>query len=142
MGAGKTSIGRKLARALGTTFFDTDIAVVREHGTIAEIFAAHGEARFRELEREAVVQGLRHGGIVALGGGAADGAIETGDGNGATLPASTGGAVGGGAIEGRLRSSESSNAAGGAERAGATAATGTTTGAGATAAVLAAGLSA
>lgn len=70
MGAGKTSIGRKLARALGTTFFDTDIAVVREHGTIAEIFAAHGEARFRELEREAVVQGLRHGGIVALGGGA------------------------------------------------------------------------
>lgn len=70
MGAGKTSIGRKLARALGTTFFDSDIAVVRAHGPIAEIFAADGEARFRELEREAVVEGLRRGGIVALGGGA------------------------------------------------------------------------
>jgi shikimate kinase len=70
MGAGKTSIGRKLARALGTTFFDTDIAVVRAHGPIAEIFATQGEARFRDLERAAVIEGLALGGIVALGGGA------------------------------------------------------------------------
>ncbi|MBN9152682.1 MAG: shikimate kinase [Microbacterium sp.] len=70
MGAGKTSVGRKLARVLGTTFFDTDIAVVRDHGPIADIFASAGEARFRALEREAVVAGLRRGGIVALGGGA------------------------------------------------------------------------
>jgi shikimate kinase len=70
MGAGKTSIGRKLSRALGTTFFDTDIAIVREHGPIAEIFATHGEGRFRDLERAAVVEGLERGGIVALGGGA------------------------------------------------------------------------
>lgn len=70
MGAGKTSIGKKAARALGRPFFDTDAAVVRDHGPIEDIFAAHGEARFRELERAAVVEGLATGGIVSLGGGA------------------------------------------------------------------------
>jgi shikimate kinase len=70
MGAGKTSVGRKLARMLHTTFFDTDIAVSREHGPIPEIFSRHGEERFRELERLAVVDGLARGGVVALGGGA------------------------------------------------------------------------
>ncbi|WP_029144233.1 shikimate kinase [Microbacterium luticocti] len=70
MGAGKTSIGRKVAKALGVGFFDTDVAVSRTYGPIPEIFAAAGEARFRELEREAVKEGLRTDGIVALGGGA------------------------------------------------------------------------
>ena len=70
MGAGKTSIGKKAARALGVPFFDTDIAIVRDHGPIETLFAEHGEERFRALEREAVVEGLARGGIVSLGGGA------------------------------------------------------------------------
>jgi shikimate kinase len=70
MGAGKTSIGKKAARALGVPFFDTDAAVVREHGPIEQLFVEHGEARFRAAERIAVTEGLNTGGIVALGGGA------------------------------------------------------------------------
>ena len=70
MGAGKTSIGKKAARALGVPFFDTDVAVVRDHGPIERLFAEFGEDRFRTLERAAVVEGLSHGGIVSLGGGA------------------------------------------------------------------------
>ncbi|WP_127819120.1 shikimate kinase [Microbacterium sp. CPCC 204701] len=70
MGAGKTSIGKKAARALGVPFFDTDIAIVRDHGPIEQLFADQGEDHFRALERKAVVQGLSRGGIVSLGGGA------------------------------------------------------------------------
>ena len=70
MGAGKTSIGRRVARTLHRPFFDTDIAVVRGHGPIEKIFAEQGEPRFRALEREAVVRGLASGGVVSLGGGA------------------------------------------------------------------------
>lgn len=70
MGAGKTSIGKKAARSLGMPFFDTDAAIVRGHGPIERIFAEHGEAHFRELERAAVIEGLATGGIVSLGGGA------------------------------------------------------------------------
>ncbi|MET0303935.1 MAG: shikimate kinase [Microbacteriaceae bacterium] len=70
MGSGKTSIGRKLAKATRRAFFDTDIAVTREHGPIEDLFAAHGEEHFRRLERDAVRAGLATGGIVSLGGGA------------------------------------------------------------------------
>lgn len=70
MGAGKTSVGRRVARTLHRPFFDTDIAVIRGHGPIDKIFAEHGEARFRALEREAVIRGLATGGVVSLGGGA------------------------------------------------------------------------
>ena len=70
MGAGKTSIGKKAARALGLPFFDTDAAVVRDHGPIEQLFVEHGEARFRAAERAAVREGLATGGIVSLGGGA------------------------------------------------------------------------
>lgn len=70
MGAGKTSIGRRAAKALHVPFFDTDIAVVRAHGPIPQIFALQGEPRFRELEREAVREALTTEGIVAVGGGA------------------------------------------------------------------------
>ena len=69
MGAGKTSIGKRVAKALEVGFVDTDASVVREHGAISDIFATHGEARFRELEREAVVHALASGGVVSLGGG-------------------------------------------------------------------------
>ena len=70
MGSGKTSIGRRVAKALGRPFFDTDIAVVRDHGPIERLFDEHGEGHFRALEREAVRTGLESHGIVSLGGGA------------------------------------------------------------------------
>lgn len=70
MGAGKTSIGRRVAKQLGMTFADTDAMIVRDHGTIQQIFTDHGEAHFRALERDAVRAALEVGGVVALGGGA------------------------------------------------------------------------
>ncbi|GAB2837181.1 shikimate kinase [Microbacterium insulae] len=70
MGAGKTSVGKRVARALEVPFFDTDAAIAREHGPIERIFADSGEEQFRALEREAVIEGLATGGVVSLGGGA------------------------------------------------------------------------
>ncbi|MDZ8276031.1 shikimate kinase [Microbacterium aquimaris] len=70
MGAGKTSVGRKVAKALRRPFYDSDIAVVRAHGPIDRIFAEQGEQVFRAWEREAVATGLAQGGVVSLGGGA------------------------------------------------------------------------
>lgn len=70
MGAGKTSLGRRVARRLGVPFTDTDAAVIREHGPIERIFAERGEAEFRRLERAAVRAALDAGGVVSLGGGA------------------------------------------------------------------------
>lgn len=70
MGAGKSSVGRRVAKALGERFYDSDTAVVREHGPIEQLFADHGEDHFRALERDAVLTGLTGGGVVALGGGA------------------------------------------------------------------------
>jgi shikimate kinase len=72
MGAGKSTIGRKLARELGCAFFDTDDLIVSAHGTIAEIFSSEGEVAFRRYEREAIGHVLNAGdaGVVALGGGA------------------------------------------------------------------------
>jgi shikimate kinase len=70
MGAGKSSVGKRVARALGVPFTDTDRAVVRVHGPIPAIFAERGEAAFRALEADAVRTALRTGGVVALGGGA------------------------------------------------------------------------
>jgi shikimate kinase len=69
MGAGKTSIGRKLAKALHTSFRDTDAIIVREHGPIPELFRERGEPAFREIERGAVREALRAGGVISLGGG-------------------------------------------------------------------------
>jgi shikimate kinase len=70
MGAGKTSIGKRVAKALGTSFYDSDAAVVREHGAIELIFERDGEQQFRTWERTAVTDGLARGGVVSLGGGA------------------------------------------------------------------------
>lgn len=72
MGAGKTAVGAALARRWGLTVRDTDHDVVRAAGTsVAELFATHGEARFRELEHAALVAALaEHDGVLALGGGA------------------------------------------------------------------------
>lgn len=72
MGAGKTTVGQRLAELLALPFVDTDAEIERAAGrSVAEIFAAEGEAGFRAREREAVeraaVAGPR---VVSLGGGA------------------------------------------------------------------------
>lgn len=71
MGAGKTSVGRALAKRLDWRFVDIDEQIEqRERLTVAEIFQRHGEPYFRGLER-AVLTGhvaLRHA-VVATGGG-------------------------------------------------------------------------
>lgn len=72
MAAGKSTIGKRLARKLKCAFFDTDDLVVREHGAISDIFYNEGEAAFRRYEQAAIEHVLADGdaGIVALGGGA------------------------------------------------------------------------
>jgi shikimate kinase len=70
MGAGKTSVGKRVAKALGVTFTDTDKTIVREHGPIPGIFAERGEPAFRALEASAVRAAVATGGVVAVGGGA------------------------------------------------------------------------
>jgi shikimate kinase len=72
MGAGKTTVGRRVAEAWGVRFRDTDLDIEATEGrAVSDIFVDSGEARFRELEREAVVEALAsHDGVLALGGGA------------------------------------------------------------------------
>lgn len=72
MGSGKTTVGRRLADAWGVGFRDTDHDVEAAEGRpVSDIFVDSGEARFRELEREAVAEALAtHDGVLALGGGA------------------------------------------------------------------------
>ncbi len=71
MGAGKTTIGRLLAEELGWTFLDLDAFLeARAGASIAALFAAHGEAHFRQLESSALAVALGQTRIVlALGGG-------------------------------------------------------------------------
>lgn len=72
MGTGKTSVGRALAARLGRPFVDTDALVEEGSGqTVAEIFAATGEASFRAAESAALARALRvAGAVIATGGGA------------------------------------------------------------------------
>ncbi len=71
MGAGKSSVGRTLARMTGLPRFDTDEMVVARFGiTVAEIFDTHGEEAFREAETEAIRElSGRRGAIITTGGG-------------------------------------------------------------------------
>lgn len=71
-GAGKTTVGRLLAREWASPFMDTDEVVSERAGkTVADIFVDQGEAFFRELEAEAVRDVLAASdGVVSLGGGA------------------------------------------------------------------------
>ncbi|HEY0259810.1 MAG TPA: shikimate kinase [Lacisediminihabitans sp.] len=69
-GAGKSRLGKRVARLLDTAFVDTDRRIVAAHGPIAEIFAVHGESHFRSLERAEVARALGEEAVVSLGGGA------------------------------------------------------------------------
>jgi shikimate kinase len=72
MGAGKTAVGRRLAKALGWPFQDADAAIEAAAGTtISNIFAEIGEAAFREKERQVIARLLgEERQVLALGGGA------------------------------------------------------------------------
>ncbi len=72
MGAGKSSVGRRLAARLGLAFVDADSEIEAAAGeTISEIFARRGEARFRDCERGVIGRILDRGGqVLATGGGA------------------------------------------------------------------------
>ena len=72
MAAGKTSLGRRVAKELGIPFVDSDVVFVRSHGAITDFFAAHGEQEFRRIEAEIIAAELSQPGtrILALGGGA------------------------------------------------------------------------
>lgn len=71
-GSGKSTIGRRLAKAMRLPLLDTDVAIVETTGrTIADIFTQDGEPEFRRIEEEVVKTALAtHDGIVSLGGGA------------------------------------------------------------------------
>ena len=70
-GSGKSTIGRRLAKALGVPLLDTDAKIVETTGrTIAEIFG-EGEQEFRRVEADVVRTALaEHDGVLSLGGGA------------------------------------------------------------------------
>ncbi len=72
MGAGKTSIGRRLADKMGLTFVDADTEIEKAAGkSIPDIFAEHGEAHFRDGERRVIARLLDNGKqVLATGGGA------------------------------------------------------------------------
>lgn len=72
MGAGKTSVGKRLAARLGVAFKDADHEIEAAAGlTVAEIFARHGEPEFRAGERRVIARLLAEAPhVLATGGGA------------------------------------------------------------------------
>ena len=71
-GSGKSTIGAALSKQLNFSFIDADDQIAQNKGkSIGEIFANQGEGRFRELERETVLElDLSSPSVLALGGGA------------------------------------------------------------------------
>lgn len=70
-GAGKTTVGRRLGRALNLQFVDSDALIENaEEKPCGEVYAELGEDAFRDLEIEFVKQALESKGVVSLGGGA------------------------------------------------------------------------
>lgn len=72
MGAGKTTVGRRLAQALSLPFIDSDQEITEAAGcSISDIFALYGEAIFRDLEQRVLLRLLSgDAAIIATGGGA------------------------------------------------------------------------
>lgn len=70
-GAGKTTIGKLLAKDLELDFIDTDSEIERQTGKkISDIFLDEGETGFRKIEREIVIKSLKEEDVViSLGGG-------------------------------------------------------------------------
>ncbi|MEX0775176.1 MAG: shikimate kinase [Phycisphaeraceae bacterium] len=71
-GCGKTTLGRQLADHLWKTFVDVDREICRrfDNLTIAKIWAAHGEPRFREVETQVTAEACaKDEQVIALGGG-------------------------------------------------------------------------
>lgn len=72
MGCGKSTVGKKLAGALGYTFSDTDAMIEEAYGTtISQMFAENGEEYFRNAETELLrkLSGEAKGLVLATGGG-------------------------------------------------------------------------
>jgi shikimate kinase len=71
-GAGKSTVGRRVAERLAVPFADTDALIEQAAGmSVSDIFVTLGEDEFRSLEAAAVARALdEHEGVLALGGGA------------------------------------------------------------------------
>ena len=71
-GAGKTSVGRRVAERLGVPFRDSDAAIEkRASKPVSDLFLSDGEAEFRRREREVIAECLRDiDGVLSVGGGA------------------------------------------------------------------------
>jgi shikimate kinase len=71
-GAGKTTVGKLLAKSLNQDFFDSDQVIETQAGkSVSDIFTQDGESVFRNLEHDVITQLLQEaGGVLALGGGA------------------------------------------------------------------------
>lgn len=72
MGAGKTTVGKELAKAMNCEFLDTDEQIEKEQGCkISEIFSREGEEAFRNLETELLkrLQNRKEMFVLSIGGG-------------------------------------------------------------------------
>ena len=71
-GAGKSTVGRRVAQRLGVPFADSDALIEERMGkSVADIFVSDGESAFREAEREEIAGALQDfDGVLSLGGGA------------------------------------------------------------------------
>lgn len=71
-GAGKTTVGRRVARELGVDFADSDELIEKRAGkAVSDIFIEDGEPVFRAMERDVIAGALTDAtGVLALGGGA------------------------------------------------------------------------
>lgn len=71
MGCGKSTVGKELAKLMGTKFIDMDTYIEESEGmSIPEIFAQKGEPYFREVEANTVVELSKTNAVVGCGGGA------------------------------------------------------------------------
>lgn len=70
MGAGKTTVGIKIAELTGKRWYDTDGVIVDRYGKISDIFEYYGEAHFRKLETEIVKElSEKDDLVISTGGG-------------------------------------------------------------------------